>query len=417
MIKTTLLSIGDEILIGQILNSNAQWIADKITPIGCSVLKISTIGDGAEQITSELDSLLEISDLVIITGGLGPTHDDITKQVLCDYFDDVLELNPIWQNKLEAQFRHRGWALSGRNIDQALMPSRSELLYNRIGTAPGMLFRHNGKHIISMPGVPQEMKCIMLESALPVITEISRTSSGGTMLYRNIQTHGIPESTLADSLNINQEFLGHSTLAFLPSFRGVKLRIGAYGDDYHHAEAEMARLSEHIITKSDRYIISYDETPYPKILGDLLIHKSQTISVAESCTSGLLGAALTSIAGSSQFFTGGMLTYSNESKIDILGVNPEIIETYGAVSEECANAMSRQIRKLFKTDYGISITGIAGPDGGTQDKPVGTVWISISDSQSEKAEKFNFGEAREMTRERAVQTALVRMINSIKQYS
>ncbi len=414
MVKTTLLSIGDEILIGQILNSNSQWIADKITPLGCSVVKISTIGDGAEQIISELDDLLKISDLVIMTGGLGPTHDDITKQVLCEYFQDELVINQTWLQKLETQFKHRGWTLSGRNSEQALMPSRSELLYNRIGTAPGMLFRHNGKYIISMPGVPQEMKCIMEDAALPLIADISKNSSGEMRLYRNIQTHGIPESTLADTLEIDEAFLGASTLAFLPSFRGVKLRIGAYGENFAKAELELKRISEHIISRSEKYIISYDETPYPQILGELLNQKSRTISVAESCTGGLLGAAITSIPGSSAYFMGGMLTYSNASKINNLGVDAEIINQFGAVSCECAKAMSRQVRKIFNTDYGISITGIAGPDGGTVDKPVGTVWIAIADKNTEEAVKMNFGDAREMTRERAVQTALVLMIKKIK---
>lgn len=414
MIRTTLLSIGDEILIGQILNSNSQWIADKITPLGCSVLKISTIGDGAEQIISELDDLLEISDLVIMTGGLGPTHDDITKQVLCEYFQDELVINSAWLQKLEDQFKHRGWTLSGRNSEQALMPSRSELLYNRIGTAPGMLFRHKGKYVMSMPGVPQEMKCIMEDAALPFIADIAKHSSGEVRLYRNIQTHGIPESTLADSLEIDEAFLGESTLAFLPSFRGVKLRIGAYGEDFDKAELEMKRLSEHIISRSEKFIVSYDETPYPEILGELLKQKSCTISVAESCTGGLLGAALTSISGSSEYFMGGMLTYSNESKINNLGVDAEIINQYGAVSCECAKAMSRRVRELFNTDYGISITGIAGPGGGTSDKPVGTVWISIANANTQEAVKMNFGNAREMTRERAVQTALVLMIKELK---
>ncbi len=414
MLKTALMSIGDEILIGQILNSNSKWIADKLTPIGCSVVKISTIGDGVDQIISELDSLLEISDLLIITGGLGPTHDDITKQVLCDYLGDELQINDQWMLKLEEQFKNRGWALSDRNKEQALMPSRSKLLYNRIGTAPGMLFEHNGKHIISMPGVPQEMECIMNESALPIIQDIVKNSSSEVTLYKNIQTHGIGESTLADNLELSEEFLANSSLAFLPSFRGVKLRIGAFGQNYDSAVAEMQRISEYIIARCEPYIISLDETPYPELLGNLLKAKGKTISVAESCTGGLLGAALTSIAGSSQYFIGGMLTYSNESKINNLGVQSDIIENFGAVSEQCANAMSSRVRKLFNTDYGISITGIAGPDGGSSEKPVGTIWMSISDENGEEAYVQNFGNAREMSRDRAVQTALVRLIKKIK---
>lgn len=414
MLKTALMSIGDEILIGQILNSNSKWIADKLTPIGCSVVKISTIGDGADQIISELDSLLAISDLLIITGGLGPTHDDITKQVLCEYFGDVLQVNDQWMLKLEEQFKQRGWALSDRNKEQALMPSRSKLLYNRIGTAPGMLFEHDGKFIISMPGVPQEMECIMNESALPIIQEIVKQSSSEVTLYRNIQTHGIGESTLADDLEITEEFLGNSSLAFLPSFRGVKLRIGAFGQNYDLAVAEMQRISEHIISRCEQYIISLDETPYPELLGNLLKTQGKTIAVAESCTGGLLGAALTSISGSSQYFIGGMLTYSNESKVNNLGVSADIIEKFGAVSEQCANAMSSQVRKIFKTDYGVSITGIAGPDGGTPEKPVGTIWMSIADENGAEAFVQNFGGAREMSRDRAVQTALVRLIKKLK---
>jgi nicotinamide-nucleotide amidase len=410
MIKSALLSIGDEILIGQIVNSNSSWIAKEITNCACEVVKISTIGDGKQEIINELDDLLKIADLILITGGLGPTHDDITKQTICEYFNDTLVESAEWVAKLEKQFAARNWNLTPRNREQALIPSCSEILYNRIGTAPGMLITKGEKRIICMPGVPQEMKCIMEDAALPKIKEWVKESGEEAIIYKNIQTNGISESLLADTLEIDNSYLGQSSLAFLPSYKGVKLRIGAYGDNYDAAQKEMDRISDRIIGRVKNRIIAIDETPYPKILGDLLLQKGLTLSVAESCTSGMLGGEICSVSGASEYFRGGIIAYSNAIKTEVLGVDPSIIKSHGAVSEECAIDMANKCALNLKSDVSISITGIAGPDGGTADKPVGTIWIGYYVKGETFARKFHFGFEREMNRERAVQSAMAELI-------
>lgn len=410
MLNASILSIGDEILIGQIQNTNSKWIAEKITQIGCSVKKISSVGDNYNEITSEIDTLLNISDLLIITGGLGPTHDDITKQVLCDYFNDYLVENSEWLEKIRKQFSRRGIQLSKRNQEQALIPKNAKLLYNEIGTAPGMLFANKGKYVISLPGVPQEVYCIMQDEALKFISDVIGATSEETILYKNIQTAGIAESTLADLLQVDEKLLGKSTIAFLPSFAGVKLRIGAFGNNQFEAKNELERIKSHIISKAKQFIISEDEKSYSQILGELLTRLGKTIAVAESCTGGMLGAEITSVSGSSKYFLGGMQTYSNDVKINNLGVSSAIIDSYGAVSRECAEAMSECIREKLQADIGISITGIAGPEGGTPEKPVGTVYFAISDENKTYSDVKVFSNSREIVRERAVQNAILMLI-------
>ncbi len=414
MLNTSIISIGDEILIGQILNSNSKWLAEQLTNRGCKINKITSISDARQDIISELDDLLPKSDIIIITGGLGPTHDDITKDVLCEYFKDSFVENKVWTEHLVKLFQKRGLELSDRNKPQAFIPSRSELLWNKLGTAPGMLFKENGKYIFSLPGVPQEMVCIMEDVAFDIIDKFNNEHSSDLIIYKNIQTSGIGESYLADLIKIIPEILGNSSLAFLPSYRGVKLRIGAYGINKSSAEKELSRLDEYITRNIKDYIISNDERNYAEIVAEILINKKLTISAAESCTAGMLSSALTDIAGSSKFFTGGIVTYSNEAKINNLKVSADTIEKYGAVSKETAIEMSRNIRQQMNTDFAISITGIAGPDGGTTDKPVGTVWVSISYATGDFPILLNLRGDRKMIRERTVQSVLVELIKILR---
>ncbi len=415
MLKTSILSIGNEILIGQILNTNSKWIAEKTTALGCSIKKISSIGDSKDEIVSELDSLLQISDLLIITGGLGPTHDDITKQVLCEYFGDALVEDPTWLKKIETQLANRGIKLSERNREQALVPKKAKVLYNEIGTAPGMLFSYQNKTIISLPGVPQEVYCIMNDEVLSIIQNLVQSNSKDVILYKNIQTYGIAESNLADLLEIDMNFLGKSNLAFLPSFSGVKLRIGAFGKNQVEAQTELERIQTHIFSRAKEFIVSENEKSYSEILGALLKENNQTLAVAESCTAGMLGAELTKISGASNYFMGGMLTYSNEVKIKNLGVSNEIIKKYGVVSIECAEEMSKCAREKFQTDFGIAITGIAGPNGGTPEKPVGTVCFAVADKQNNIiTERKILGNSRDIIRERSVQNAIMMLINLLR---
>lgn len=405
MINASIISIGDEICIGQIVNSNAAWIAEKLTLCGVNVRFHSSVRDSEEDIIGELNRLIPASEIIIITGGLGPTHDDITKDVLTKFFDDKLEFNNAVFESIKARYASRNMVVSERNRKQAELPHNCRVLRNEVGTAPGMLFETAGKYIISLPGVPSEMKFIMNDSVIPLISNKAR-QAGEIVLYRVLQTSGIPESTLADKIGDVNDFLGNGTLAFLPSAKGVRLRIGAIGSTMDYCKSELDRIENILRTKAGKYIFSTGDVQLMKIIADRLIEKSLTVSVAESCTGGLLGAEFTSMPGSSAYFIGGIQAYSNDVKTNQLGVEYSTIEKHGAVSRETAEEMSKNIRRKMNTDFGISITGIAGPDGGTAEKPVGTVWIAIANANAIVSQSYLLGNDRNSVRERAVTSAL-----------
>jgi len=407
MFNVSILTIGDEICIGQVVNNNASWIAAQCTQLGAKVHMHSTIGDEKDAMKLEIARLLKSSDFVITTGGLGPTHDDITKLVLADYFGDELAFHEATLNYLTENYKKRGIAMLERNRQMALIPKSARVLPNRIGSAPGLLFEQDGKFLVALPGVPAEMRYIMTDSVLPMIQELMIEKKSDILLYKTIQTANIAESVLAERLGEPDEFLGKgNTLAFLPSYRGLRLRIGVASQDFESAQIELSRIEKHIRDKAEKYIFAVgDETITGKI-AQLMLEKNKTISVAESCTGGMLGGELTAIAGSSSYFSGGAIVYSNEAKINILDVNPETIEKHGAVSSETACELAKNVRVKFNTDFGISITGIAGPGGGTSEKPVGTTYIGLADAESVYAEKFVFTDDRIINREIAVGRAL-----------
>jgi nicotinamide-nucleotide amidase len=414
MLKITILTIGDEICIGQVVNTNASWLAAKCTELGCRIVAHSIVGDEKEIMISELNRLLPISDFIIITGGLGPTHDDITKPVLCEFFKDELVFHEETLNQIEFLFKWRGLKLTERNRGQAFIPSKCTPLKNLMGTAPGMLFSFQNKYIVSLPGVPAEMKGLMENEILPLISKLILIRKEEVVLFKNIQTHGIAESMLADLIGEPSEFLGNGTLAFLPSYKGVRLRIGVSSGNFEEARKELKIIEDIIIKRAGKYIFAIGEDTLGSTVGKILKEKQLTLAVAESCTGGLLGGEITSTEGSSVYFKGGVIVYSNDSKINLLKVNPETIEKFGAVSKETALELAENVRKIFATDYGLSITGIAGPGGATPDKPVGTVWIGISDKVKSEAKLFTFVHDRAVNRERAVGSALGWLYNKIK---
>jgi nicotinamide-nucleotide amidase len=414
MFDISIITIGDEICIGQIVNTNAAWIAGKITSIGANVKLHSTIGDNRDSLIDELNRLLPISDLVILTGGLGPTHDDITKNVLCEYFGDDLVLHNDTLKYLKKIFSLRGYHLTERNMEQAYLPSRCLVLKNEVGTAPGMLFEEKGKFVISLPGVPAEMKYIMNDSVIPFIKRKIAERNDNVVLYKNLQTTGIPESKLADMIGEPKEFLGDGSLAFLPSYRGVKLRIGVSGKNFETAREKLKKIEKVIFEKAGGNIFSADDESLVSKVGSLLSERNLTVAVAESCTGGLLGAEFTSISGSSVYFSGGVIAYSNEIKEKILNVSKDSLVQFGAVSEQVAFELARNVRDIFKTDVGIGITGIAGPTGGTEEKPVGTVFIGLAFGDNVKVKRFVFSTEREVNRERAVGTALTMLLNELQ---
>jgi len=406
MSKVSILTIGDEICIGQVTNTNAVWIATQCTHLGYAVILHSTVGDDKYLMLKEIDRLFNLSDVLIITGGLGPTHDDITKPTLCEYFNDELVLHKPTLEHLEQFFKKRDYTLTDRNKTQAYIPSKCTPLRNDLGTAPGMQFEKDGKFIISLPGVPAEMKSIMEKYVFQFLQNLLAERKSDVVLYKTIHTSGIPESMLADLIGEPSKFLGDGRLAFLPTYQGVRLRIGITEKNIELGMRRITEIENIVRKRVGKYIFGENEETLSSAIGRLLKEKGKTLSVAESCTGGVLGGEITKVSGSSEYFFGGVIAYSNEAKINVLEVGKVTIEKYGAVSEQTAIELAYHVKGLFNTDYGISITGIAGPTGGTTEKPVGTVWIGLADENGVSAKKYTFGEDRTVNRERAVGTAL-----------
>jgi len=409
----SLISIGDELCIGQTLNTNVQWMSKELVKVGANIDYHLTIKDDKAEIIKAIEFLKSSSDVILVTGGLGPTHDDITKKVLIEYFDDKLALNEKVLADLKEYFKTRGRDFLERHYEQAIMPSRCKIIENKVGTAQGMLFQGDGFELLSMPGVPREMQYIMSNNFIEYIENRIKKNNHNVIVYRTLRTAGVPESTLADLIG-EVGFLNGASLAFLPSYAGVKLRIGTNSENFDNAKIELDKLEKFIMDRCGKYIYSNSDENLENYLASLLLENKKTISGAESCTGGLFGAKITAMPGSSSYFNGSAVTYSNNAKIDILGVRKETISNFGAVSEECAKEMAIGSREKYKTDYAISITGIAGPDGGSESKPVGTIWIGLSSSNDTYAKKFVFTKDREVNRELSVHNAINLLVKEIE---
>lgn len=413
MYNISILTIGDEVCIGQIVNTNAAWISERCSEIGAYVSGHIAVHDDANQIIDALDRLLSFSDYIIITGGLGPTEDDITKEVLCNYFDDELKLHQGTLDYLKKFYELRNREFSKINYSLAHLPQKCKILANKVGTAPGMLFKKNTTSIVSLPGVPTEMKYLMNSYVLHDIARYIDESGGDKPFYKTIITLGIPESDLAEKIgSLKEIFNGY--IAYLPSYSGVRIRLNVIANNLDLANTEFEKAIYYIKSRVGKYIISFHNHVLNKIINNELMILNRTVAVAESCTGGLLGALFTDTPGSSQFFLGGIVAYSNDIKIDILGVNKRTIIEHGAVSKKTAEEMAKNVRKKFNSDFGISITGIAGPDGGSNEKPVGTVWIGISDKSSTTAIKYLFGNGRTKNRELAVSSAVYQLLERLR---
>jgi len=416
MLNISLISIGDEILIGQIINTNAAWLANKLTEHGWNVFCHHTVSDKSEPIKAALDQLISKSDVIIITGGLGPTNDDITKNVLAEYFNTELVISETVLEQVKAFFKLRNRQMTKRNESQVMIPANCIPLINTAGTAPGMFFNVNRKYIFSLPGVPFEMQTIAESQVFDIIKSLSTELKSDIVKYKSINTSGVPESVLADMLEGIDDLLSERVfLAYLPSTKGVRLRIGARADDYTLADKLINEVEVFIKSRAGKYIHSVNVGNLSDAVIKLLISKGLTLSVAESCTGGMLGAELTSIAGSSNAFLGGMIVYSNEAKIEQLNVMVDTIEQYGAVSKEVAIELADSVRIKFSADFGISIAGISGPSGASEGKPIGTTWIAISSRERTISELFSFGGDRRINRERAVFSALSLLFNLLNE--
>jgi nicotinamide-nucleotide amidase len=399
-----IISIGDELLIGQVINSNASWMGQQLSSQGMRINRMVAIADTREAIIHALENSARHARVVLITGGLGPTKDDLTKDVACEFFDSKLVLDEQVKQHVESFFKKRGRDLTELNYWQAMVPDNCKVIPNAVGTAPGMYFEKDEVHYLFMPGVPLEMKSIMETWAIPYFRELCQPKA---YVEKTVLTHGMGESFLADKIADWENALPeHFSLAYLPSPGRVRLRISARGDDKAALQKELDNQIAKLKNKIKFLFFGYDTDTMEEVVGKMLLHKKATLSTAESCTGGLIAHKITSIPGSSQYFKGSVVAYANEIKEDILKVNAKDLEKHGAVSEEVVLQMAANVRNLYKTDYALAVSGIAGPDGGTEEKPVGTVWIAMATPRKVVAKKFLFGSERSRNIDWAYQTAL-----------
>lgn len=399
-----IITIGDELLLGQVIDTNSAWVGQELNKIGLHVHFKSTISDAREAILQALSDAKKRSNIIVITGGLGPTKDDITKITLTEFFNTQLVLNQKVLDWVISIFTSRKLPMLESNNLQAMIPENCEVLWNKNGTAPGMWFFENDIAYISLPGVPFEMKTIFKEEVIP---KLKAKFTFPKIIHRTIQTCGIGESFLAKQIAPLEDALpAYIKLAYLPAVGSVRLRFSAYGADQQKMNADLNSIVQHLYDLVGEFIFGEDDDSMQKVIGVMLKEKKLSLATAESCTGGYLAHLITSIPGSSVYYKGSIISYANEIKIKELMVNPEILKTEGAVSEACVLQMASNLRKKFNTDFAIATSGIAGPDGGTALKPVGTVWIAISSAQKTFARKFNMGDNRERTIERTGLTAL-----------
>jgi nicotinamide-nucleotide amidase len=394
-VNAAIITIGDEILIGQITDTNSAWLGQELGNAGIRVNYRISVGDRKEHIIHALNEASKFADIIITTGGLGPTKDDITKHTFCEYFDTTLVENEEVKNWVTKIFRLRKLPIIQSNLDQALVPQNCKVLFNRSGTAPGMWFAQQGKVYISMPGVPFEMKTIFTEEALPLLKD---SFTLPFILHRTILTACIGESFLANKIATWESNLPpHIQLAYLPSVGQVRLRLSGYSNEETKLAAEMNEQINLLYTLAGEYIYGEENDTLQQAVGKLLLEHKQTLCTAESCTGGYLAHLITSVPGSSAYYNGSIISYANEIKVNELGVDPQILASDGAVSEACVRQMAEAARKKLNTEYAIATSGIAGPSGGSDEKPVGTVWIAVSSAQQTIAQQFNMGDSRERT--------------------
>lgn len=407
-----IITIGDEILIGQIVDTNSAWMAQQLNEIGIKVKQISSVSDDKQHILDALDEARKRADIILITGGLGPTKDDITKHTLAEYFNSELVLSEEALANVERIFARFNRPVTEVNRKQAELPSNCIVIQNPQGTAPAMHFIDNGKHFFSMPGVPFEMKAIMEASVLPYLKQ---NFIGNTVIHENILTVGIGESFLASEIeDIENELPAHIKLAYLPKLGQVRLRLTASYDKEYDSN-EILEFKNRIAERARKHVVALEDISFEEAILKLLINNNKTVSTAESCTGGYIGHLFTSIPGSSKAYEGGAISYSYDLKKSMLGVQQNTLDTYGAVSQETVEEMAKGAINHFNTDYSIACSGIAGPSGGTEDKPVGTVWIAVATRNRVVSKKFVFGNLRLQNIERTAIQALYMLFRVIKE--
>lgn len=402
--RAEIITIGDEILIGQIIDTNSSWLGQELSKIGIQVVHRTSVSDQANAIIDALNKAKERADVLILTGGLGPTKDDITKSTLVNYFNTKLVLNKEVNEWVTKIFRMRKLPMIDTNLAQAMVPENCEVLFNRSGTAPGMWFDVADKIYISMPGVPFEMKVIFEEQCIP---RLRKKFTLPIIVHRTILTANIGESFLAQKIeSLENQLPPHIKLAYLPGVGMVRLRFSGRHTDAAILNNEINTIIKQLYEIIGEYIYGEENDSLEKVIGQLLKNEQQTLATAESCTGGYISHLITSVPGSSAYYKGSIISYANEVKINELGVSAEILKTAGAVSEACVKQMAMGIKQKLNTTYAIATSGVAGPDGGTPEKPVGTVWIAISGPNETIAKQFNMGDNRERTIQRTAIQAL-----------
>lgn len=413
-ITAELLTIGDEILYGQIVDTNSQWMSVELSNAGIKVVRKTTVGDVESEILTAFAEAEKRVDVILITGGLGPTSDDLTKPCLAKYFNCGLILNEEALVEVTEFFKQRGRELTEINRQQAFLPEACIKITNAMGTAPGMWFEKkatDGRKIIfmSMPGVPHEMKRMMTDRVIPKLKETFETP---VIYHKVIQTIGVGESMIAEKIvDWEKSLPSHIKLAYLPWMGGVKLRLTCHGTSLEKLQGEAEELNNRLKQRIGQHIFGYGEDPIEVVIGQTLRERKLTLSVAESCTGGFLSHLVTSVPGSSEYFLGSMIPYAYEIKMSQLGVKPETLEKYGAVSEPTISEMANVVRARFHTDIGVATSGIAGPGGATPEKPVGTVWIAYSDKHQTVTKKLQLTKDRMIN----IRMASVAVLNLIRQ--
>lgn len=401
--KAEIITIGDEILIGQIVDTNSAWMASKLNEIGWEVSRIHTIPDVEEDIVATLKSASERCEMILMTGGLGPTKDDVTKLALCDLFQCKLVLHQPTLDHISTAFKTMNKPLRDAHISQAMLPDQCTPLKNEYGTAPGMMFKLSTCKVISMPGVPYEMKGIMSSEVLPMMSNMGAEA----IEHHTLVCANMPESVISEHLADIQSGLPKSVrLAYLPHFNFVRLRLTGRGKTREEVQTRILNVAEKIKQILGKVVIAEEDLKIEEIIGKLLVGKGQTVTFAESCTGGFVAQMITAIPGSSAYFPGSFVTYSYDNKTEILGVDADLLWREGAVSEEVVSTMCSSVLVKNRTDYALALSGIAGPGGGTADKPVGTVWIAVANRQQVFTKLYHLNGNRNQNIERSANLGL-----------
>ncbi len=391
-VNAEIIAIGDELLYGQIMDTNSHWISQELDAVGVRVVRKTTVGDNRADILTAFEEASKRADLILITGGLGPTQDDLTKPLLAEYFGCEIVEVPEAVAAVSAYFTRRGREMTLLNTLQGHLPTCCTYVPNEVGTAPGMWFEQKGCYWMSMPGVPHEMKKLVKDFVLPKLSQVFDLP---VIYHKLIKTAGIGESWLADLIKDWENALpAHIRLAYLPSLGHVKLRLTAFGTNKEQLQQEVAAQIQVLLPQIEKYVYGYDEETLETALGKLLKNAGKTIALAESCSGGYVSHLITTVPGSSTYFQGAVVPYHNAFKERILGVKSETLSSHGAVSEATVAEMAEGVRQLFNADYGLASSGIAGPDGGTADKPVGTVWIGCAGPEGVETRKLQLTQDR-----------------------